>query len=32
MPLAFGDEAGDHHYVKDSVITTKVNIEVVPRD
>ena len=31
MPLAFGDDAGDHHYVKDSVITTKVKTKLLAK-
>ena len=31
MPLAFGDDAGDHHYVKDSLITTKVKTKLLAK-
>jgi hyperosmotically inducible protein len=33
MPLAFAaaDEAGDHHYVHDSVITTKVKTKLLAK-
>ena len=31
MPLAFGDSGGDHHYVKDSVITTKVKTKLLAK-
>jgi len=31
LPLAFGDDAGDHHYVKDSVITTKVKTKLAAK-
>jgi len=31
MPLAFGDDAGDHHYVKDSAITTKVKTKLLAK-
>ena len=31
MHLAFGDDAGDHHYVKDSVITTKVKTKLLAK-
>jgi hyperosmotically inducible periplasmic protein len=31
MPLAFGDDAGDHHFVKDSVITTKVKTKLLAK-
>lgn len=31
MPLAFGNDAGDHHYVKDSVITTKVKTKLLAK-
>jgi hyperosmotically inducible protein len=31
MTLAFGDDAGDHHYVKDSVITTKVKTKLLAK-
>jgi hyperosmotically inducible protein len=31
MPLAFGDDAGDHHYVKDSMITTKVKTKLLAK-
>jgi hyperosmotically inducible protein len=31
LPLAFGDDSGDHHYVKDSVITTKVKTKLAAK-
>jgi hyperosmotically inducible protein len=31
LPLAFADDAGDHHYVKDSVITTKVKTKLAAK-
>ena len=31
MPLAFGDEGSDHHFVKDSVITTKVKTKLLAK-
>jgi hyperosmotically inducible protein len=32
LPLAFGDDmGGDHHYVKDSVITTKVKTKLAAK-
>jgi hyperosmotically inducible protein len=32
MPLAFGDEgSSDHHFVKDSVITTKVKTKLLAK-
>jgi hyperosmotically inducible protein len=31
LPLAYGDEAGEHHYVKDSVITTKVKTKLMTK-
>lgn len=31
LPLAFGSDAVDHHYVKDSVITTKVKSKLAAK-
>ena len=31
VPLAFGNDAGDHHYVKDSAITTKVKTKLAAK-
>lgn len=31
LPMAYGDEAGEHHYVKDSVITTKVKTKLMTK-
>jgi hyperosmotically inducible periplasmic protein len=31
MPAAFADEAAPHHYVKDSVITTKVKAKLAAK-
>lgn len=31
LPMAYADDAGDHHYVKNSVITTKVKTKLVAK-
>jgi hyperosmotically inducible protein len=31
LPMAYGDDAGDHHFVKDSVITTKVKTKLAAK-
>jgi hyperosmotically inducible periplasmic protein len=31
LPMAFADDSGDHHYVKDSVITTKVKTKLAAK-
>ncbi len=31
LPLAYADEATDHHFVKDSVITTKVKTKLAAK-
>jgi hyperosmotically inducible protein len=31
MPLAFAQDSGDHHYVKDSVITTKIKSKLAEK-
>ena len=31
VPAAFADDMGDHHYVKDSVITTKVKAKLAAK-
>jgi hyperosmotically inducible protein len=31
LPVAYGDDSGDHHYVKDSVITTKVKAKLAAK-
>jgi hyperosmotically inducible protein len=31
LPMAYGDDSGDHHFVKDSVITTKVKTKLAAK-
>jgi hyperosmotically inducible periplasmic protein len=31
LPMAYGDDTGDHHFVKDSVITTKVKTKLAAK-
>jgi hyperosmotically inducible protein len=31
MPLAFGDDGSDHHFIKDSAITTKVKTKLLAK-
>jgi hyperosmotically inducible protein len=31
LPVAFADDMGDHHFVKDSVITTKVKTKLAAK-
>jgi hyperosmotically inducible periplasmic protein len=31
LPMAYGNDSGDHHFVKDSVITTKVKTKLAAK-